>query len=49
METPDRSPEAAPDETSGIIPRGPALTSEVGRAALWPAALAAGLIAGIAA
>src|SRR5262245_30198470 len=49
MEARDRSPGAEPDEPAGVAPHDAASPSVAGRAALWPAALAAGLIAGVAA
>ena len=49
MEARDRSPGAQPNEPAGVAPHDAASPPVAGRAALWPAALAAGLVAGVAA
>jgi hypothetical protein len=49
MEARDRSPGVQPDEPAGAVPHDAASLPAAGRVALWPAALAAGLIAGVAA
>jgi hypothetical protein len=49
MEARDRSPKTQPDESAGVAPRDAAPPPVAGRAALWAAALTAGLVAGVAA
>jgi hypothetical protein len=49
MKARDHSPGAQPDEPAGVAPHDAVSPTVAGQAAHWPAALAAGLIAGVAA